>query len=148
MLYSAQAGGFFDRGVHGTNIPPDAVEITAAEHAELLAGQSAGKTIAAGQDGRPALADRPVRTPEEALASERAAMVVSRFQARVALHNAGLLQSVEAAVAAADPFVQIAWADAVEFRRNSQTIVALAAALSLPDTQVDDLFRAAKLIEA
>jgi hypothetical protein len=74
--------------------------------------------------------------------------VVSRMQARIALHNAGLLTSVEAAVSAADPFVQIAWADAQEFRRNSQTITTLAAALSMSDEQLDDLFRAAALIEA
>lgn len=74
--------------------------------------------------------------------------VVSRFQARAALHNAGLLAGVEAAVAAADPFTQIAWADATEFRRDSPTIAALAVALGMTGAQLDDLFRAAALIVA
>jgi hypothetical protein len=90
----------------------------------------------------------PAPDPAEVLAAERASMVVSRFQARAALFNAGLLAGVEAAVAAADPFTQIAWADAQEFRRMSMTIAALSAAVGLTDEQLDDLFRAAALIEA
>ncbi len=82
------------------------------------------------------------------LAATRAAMVVTRFQAKAALAAAGLLPSVEAAVAAGSEFVQIAWADALEFRRTSPTILALAGALGLSDAQVDDLFAAAALIEA
>jgi hypothetical protein len=74
-------------------------------------------------------------------------MVCSRFQARAALHNAGLLAQVNAFIADADPLVQIAWADAVEFRRNSPTIKAMAEGLELTDAQVDDLFRAAMQIE-
>jgi hypothetical protein len=75
-------------------------------------------------------------------------MVCSRFQAKAALSAAGLLAGAEAAVAAGDAITQLAWAEAVEFRRNSATINAMASALSLSDTQVDDLFRAAMLIEA
>lgn len=80
----------------------------------------------------------------------RAAMVCSRMQARIALHQAGLLAGVEAAVAQADPVAQIAWADATEFRRDSPTIAALAAALEPPltDEQLDTLFEAAMTITA
>lgn len=74
--------------------------------------------------------------------------VVSRFQARAALHQAGLLTAAEAAVAAADTLTQIAWADAQEFRRNSPTIAALAASIGLTETQIDDLFRQAATITA
>lgn len=84
----------------------------------------------------------------KALENERREMVCSRFQARAALHAAGLLASVEAAVAQADEFTKIAWADAVEFRRNSPTIAGLAGAVGMTDTQIDDLFRAAMQIEA
>lgn len=94
-------------------------------------------------------------TPEEeaaadafALTSMRSSMIVSRFQARAALLAAGLLPQVEAAVAAADPVTQMAWADAIEFRRNSPTIAALASAIGLTDTQLDDLFTAAAQIQA
>jgi len=86
--------------------------------------------------------------PAEALAAERNSMVCSRFQAKAALHLAGLLPQVEAAIAQADPVTQIAWAETVEYRRNSPTILALAGALELTDEQVDDLFRAAVQIQA
>lgn len=86
--------------------------------------------------------------PAALLLAERSAMRCSRFQARAALHNAGLLVAVEAAVAGADPFVQIAWQDATEFYRGSPTIAALQAAVGLTDEQVDNLFRAAAQIVA
>lgn len=86
--------------------------------------------------------------PAELLAAARALMRCSRFQARAALHAAGLLRQVEAAVAVADPMVQIAWADATEFNRNSPTIAALQFAVGLTDEQVDDLFRSAMQITA
>ena len=74
--------------------------------------------------------------------------VVSRFQARAALYQAGLLDQAEAAVAEGDALVKMAWADAREFRRHSPTVVAIADALGLTNEQVDDLFRDAALIEA
>lgn len=83
----------------------------------------------------------------ERLTAERAGMKVSRLQARVALLQAGLLPQVEAAVAAADPIIQMAWAEAIELRRYSPAILGLASALGLTDTQLDDLFRAAALVD-
>ena len=73
---------------------------------------------------------------------------VSRFQARAALKIAGLLSKIEEQVAQADPIVQIAWTDAVEFRRNSPTIAELAKAVGLTEDQIDELFRNAAKIEA
>ena len=90
----------------------------------------------------------PPPTAAELLEAEREAMVCSRFQAKAALAAAGLLTAAEAAVAQADQIAQLAWSDAVEFRRNSPTILTLAPALSLTDEQIDDLFRAAMAIEA
>ena len=84
----------------------------------------------------------------QALQTERAGMVCSRFQAKAALLSAGLLDAVEAAMDQADPVAQLAWREAVEFRRNSPTIAALLVALDLTDEQLDDLFRAAMQIEA
>ena len=57
MFYSAQTGGFYDRAIHGYNIPPDAVEITTEQHSDLLRGQSEGKTISADDNGYPILLD-------------------------------------------------------------------------------------------
>jgi hypothetical protein len=59
MLYSTQTGGFYLREIHGDSIPADAVEITAKRHAELIAGQAAGQTIASGTDGAPILVNPP-----------------------------------------------------------------------------------------
>jgi hypothetical protein len=82
------------------------------------------------------------------LEAERSSMVASRFQTRAALLMAGLLSDVEAKIAQAEPIVQLAWADAVEFRRDSPTLAALAKVLGLTDLQVDDLFRQAMTIRA
>jgi hypothetical protein len=87
-------------------------------------------------------------SPAEQLATERAGMVCSRFQAKAALLAAGLLDTIEAVVATADPFAKIAWADATEFRRNSPTIATLATAAGMTDAQIDDLFRVAMTITA
>lgn len=65
MFYSKSTGGFYTHDVHGTNIPHDAVEITAQEHAALLAGQAAGQRIVAGPNGHPKLEDHPLPTHAE-----------------------------------------------------------------------------------
>lgn len=89
-----------------------------------------------------------VADPAATLETERAGMVVSRFQAKAALSAAGLLTAAETAVSGADAMTQLAWAEAIEFRRNSPAILALSGALGLSDTDLDGLFRAAALIEA
>lgn len=75
---------------------------------------------------------------------------VSRFQAKAALLNAGLLNQVEAIIAApaTDAMTKLAWAEAIEFNRNSPTVLGLAQALGLTDQQLDDLFTAAAQINA
>lgn len=77
-------------------------------------------------------------------------MVVSRFQARAALHLAGLLEAVEAAMAhpAMDPIIRLAWTDAREFRRSSPSIAAMAAQFGWSEAQLDQLFLTARGIEA
>lgn len=90
-------------------------------------------------------------TPEEIAAWQTVPVPqeVSRFQARAALLQAGLLESADLAVAASnDPFLQLAWKEAVAFPRSSPGIAALAPALGLTDEDLDDLFRAAALITA
>ena len=57
--YAKSTNGFYNSEIHGTKIPPDAVEITAAEHQALFDGQDTGKIITAGLDGRPILSDPP-----------------------------------------------------------------------------------------
>lgn len=83
--------------------------------------------------------------------------VVSRFQARAAMMLApatsgdfdNLLQQIEAAVAASDSaLARLAWAEAVEWRRDSVTVNALASAVGVTGDQLDELFRQAAGIVA
>lgn len=57
IYFSKNTRGFYDSAIHGSSIPSDAVEITASEHAALLAAQSAGKMIVASADGSPISVD-------------------------------------------------------------------------------------------
>lgn len=75
---------------------------------------------------------------------------VTRFQARAAIHLAGLLEQVEALMAHPDTpmLAKLAWQDAQEFKRTSPTVLAMAGALGLTEAQIDDLFTTASGIEA
>ena len=65
MFYSKSTNGFYSREIHGENIPSDAVEITAEDHAALIEGQSQGKRIVADKNGFPILVDPPKPTSAE-----------------------------------------------------------------------------------
>lgn len=65
MKYASSTGGFYDPAIHGDSIPVDAVEITSAEHAALLQGQSEGKRITADAEGKPVLTDPAKATSDE-----------------------------------------------------------------------------------
>lgn len=54
--YSKSTGGFYDSTIH-SGWPDDVIEISATQHAALLAGQSAGQVIMPGKDGKPVLAE-------------------------------------------------------------------------------------------
>lgn len=74
---------------------------------------------------------------------------VSRFQAKEALRQAGLLDQADAAVAASgNATLQNAWANANTFKRSSPGINALAPAIGLDDAGLDALFIAAAGIVA
>jgi hypothetical protein len=139
LYFSASTRGFYDDAIHST-LPADAKPITEMQRANLLAAQSAGKVIEPDASGLPVAVDPPPGPPQ----------VVSRFQARAALHLAGLLTAVEALMAdpATDMLARLAWTDAQEFRRTSPTLLAMASALSLTDEQLDQLFVTAAGIEA
>jgi hypothetical protein len=73
--------------------------------------------------------------------------IVSRFQARAALMQIGKLAEAEAIVAQADAITQLAWAEAIEWKRSSPALNGLAEAMGLTQAGLDDLFRAAAEIE-
>lgn len=70
IFYSPTTCGFYESGRNAV-IPDDAIEVTAEERNELLAGQSGEKLIGVGGDGRPLLLDRPGPTPEKLAELER-----------------------------------------------------------------------------
>lgn len=76
--------------------------------------------------------------------------VVSRFQARAALHLAGLLAQIELVMADEETpmLTRLAWRDAQEFRRTSPAVLSISASLGLTDEQLDALFTTAAGIEA
>ncbi len=79
VFYSASVNGFFHSSVHGERMLPDVVEITLAQHRELLDAQARGKIIAPGADGRPVAQDRPAPSAEQVRAA-----VAARCQAILA----------------------------------------------------------------
>ncbi len=89
---------------------------------------------------------------EEALPADQAVLwtpanpvpqSVTPRQARLALLAAGLLDQVEAAIAAGPRADRITWEFAAEVRRDYAMIANLGASLGLTAGQIDDLFRAA-----
>ena len=98
----------------------------------------------------PATAEQLLARDAQALERWRQQATVSRFQARAALHLAGLLPQVEVLMAApeADMLARLAWQDALEFRRSSPTVLALAQKLGLGELQLDQLFTTAAEIQA
>lgn len=136
IFFLAQPIGFYCDEIHGASIPEGAVEITALKHAELLAGQNAGKLIAADEDGFPVLIEP---SPLEPAIPD----VISRFQALAALMQAGLLQAVQAWASdpGTNPLHRLAFETATEFSRASPALNAGAEALGWTSDQLDDLFR-------
>lgn len=67
--------------------------------------------------------------------------VVSRYQARMAMLDAGILGDVEVAVQDSNsPSIVIAWQDASVWERTSPTIADIASALGMTDAELDALF--------
>lgn len=133
MKYSPSTGGFYLSEVHGSSIPPDAITVSTEDYVRLL---NSGKQIVAGEGGYPVNIDPPAPAPQVPSS-------VSPAQARLALLAAGLLDDVEAAVAAGPRAMQIAWQNASVIERDSPTVAALAGALGLTDAQLDELFTTA-----
>lgn len=71
---------------------------------------------------------------------------VTRFQARAALLQAGLLDQATAIIATQSTLVKMAWDEQPTWRRTSPALSAIANALGLTSDQVDELFRAAARI--
>lgn len=90
----------------------------------------------------PAWLDQPLLTIEQ----QRAQMVVKRGQGRIALLEHGHLDTVETFVNSPEcpPRVRIAYQDALDWERLSETTAAMMLVLGLTDGEADALFRYAK----
>lgn len=75
---------------------------------------------------------------------------VTRFQARVALVQAGHFDTIDTYIATLPKtdVKRLAWENAAEWERTSPTLNALAVMLGLTSAQVDELFIAASKISA
>lgn len=76
--------------------------------------------------------------------------VVSKFQGRAALAQAGLLAQVQTYIDAqpADSIARMSWEHAQEFRRQSPNVLQIGEALGMTEADLDALFVAAATIEA
>ena len=89
---------------------------------------------------------------QRAEAAERSrlnAMTATRFQAKAALDDAGLLDQVENYMAGEDVprRSKLAWQEA-SFRRGSKMVNDIGSELGLSEEEMDALFKAAREIEA
>lgn len=73
----------------------------------------------------------------------------SRLQARIALKEAGMFDTVQAFIDSENASMPAkeAWAEAYRFSRKSQLFDAIGPALGMTPEQIDDLFRAAQAVE-
>ena len=73
--------------------------------------------------------------------------VVTMRQARLALLQSGILQTVQDAIAnSTDEAMKIEWEYATEVKRDWGSLVALTTALGITDLQLDDLFQLASTL--
>lgn len=86
----------------------------------------------------------PEPAPEEILAAERAGMICTPAQMRLALHRMGLLSQVQT-IADGDPEASIVWEYATKIVRNSPLIEALGT--DFTPEEIDDIFREAMTVE-
>lgn len=87
--------------------------------------------------------------PELPEVDPRESMIASKFQAKAALLNVGLLDEVEAYFSSdnATPVQKLAWKETTNFYRLSQLVINTGYLLGLTDAQLDDLFISAMEIE-
>ena len=66
---------------------------------------------------------------------------ITRGQFKQALLQLGLLDTVDAAIAAAPRSAQIDYADRLDFERDNPLVLEMAAALGKTEAEIDDLFK-------
>jgi hypothetical protein len=107
MFYSPSTKGFYSTEIHGDNIPADAVEITAEDHAALLEGQSQGKIIVPDTSGKPILQDppKPALADYKAQAQDAIDQAAGRTRAKYITVAPGQEATYQAKAIEADAYV-------------------------------------------
>lgn len=141
MAYKFDNYGWYDGDADGdrtTNIQPANLSMTTTP-GELRANFTGYEWL-----------DLPYVAPVIVEPKQPVPPLVSKFKAKAALLNAGHLATVEAIMAnpATPELMRLAWTEAQEFRRDSPTVAAMAAALDLTDEDVDNLFVYAEGVSA
>lgn len=108
------------------------IDMRNQDYADYLAWKSAGNA------------------PEDPPAEVRIPESVTRFQAKAALTNAGLIGQIDALMSdpATPELYVLAWSETLHFERNSPSVLAIAGAIGLTESQIDDLFLSAASITA
>lgn len=127
-------GGTQTITLQSTSYHPTQLELIHADCAKL-------GVVIAGDDAQ-AIAEWVADYVPPASAPVPVPQVLTARQAKLVLHNAGLLDDVDAAVAASDKATQIEWEYATEIRRDWPTLVAMSTALGMTSEQLDGLFAA------
>lgn len=101
MLYSKSTRGFYDLDLHTPEqIPADAIEITAEDHANLMAAQSAGNSIGANDEGFPVAVPPTERSLTLSKIAELEAMITPRRLREAVLGtDGGWLETIDAKIA-------------------------------------------------
>ena len=105
------------------------------------------RLVYSAKTGESRVEEMPQPTPEEiaaALEQERAAMICTPAQMRLALHRMDLLAQVQG-IADSDPEASIVWEYATQIIRTSPLIEALGT--DFTPEQIDEIFRAAMAVE-
>lgn len=119
-------------------------ELAEADKAKRTAEneKAAAESVVANKDAEIARLNARI----DALTTLPTVLTVSRMQAILALHDAGLLDDIQAIMEQADARTKLAWETATEFSKNSPTIAALWQAMGKTEEELDMLFNAAKSI--
>ena len=118
-----------------TEAPPEELHVPEWQNGEWVEGETAEQ--------------REAREEAEAQAERERldAITVTRFQAKAALLQAGLLDQVQSYIdGSADPIVKLAWEEA-GFRRGSNMMNQIGGELGLSEAQMDELFLTAQEIK-
>jgi len=98
--YSKSKGGFYDKEIHGDNIPLDSVEITDEQWEYLLNGQTGNSVIGSDENGMPELQPLPGLTKEQQI--EAANETKARFMQSAALSISPLQDAIDLEMATDD----------------------------------------------